>query len=217
MATKNIARTVIEGGRHPFNKSERRGVMARHRAAERAFAHRARRDPDAAGVEPRRQRVAKDFDDKLGPAERWLARQEGRRWDSVYADIRARFDVRTTAGRHIVFDHLLRWVRTGPDHSFRFYGRFFVDERGILRSEPRRRRREPPAPGIVARPRDVVRAWRSGRRVGFRGAIPFWFVAGYTNGLSEVLGWRQHRRLDEQELAFFRSLDRAGLEEVLLR
>src|SRR4051812_1474335 len=114
MATKNISRTVIEGGRRHYNSYARRASNSDHRAAERVFLRRIVLDPNGA-LEPIRAHVAKDFYDKLAPAERWMRRQVGRPWNKIYAEIRARFDIRTTAGRHIVFDHMLRWVRRGCD------------------------------------------------------------------------------------------------------
>lgn len=98
---------------------------------------------DAYDIEPR-QPIYKEFDDKLGPIYRWLARQVGCPWDEVRSDVSKTFDTRTTAGRHIVYDHLLTSVEITPDVRFHYYSNpedpntsyskndFYVDEAGIL-------------------------------------------------------------------------------------
>src|SRR5438445_11892260 len=109
MSTKNLARTVIEGGRHRQNVWQRRWSNAQERTAERELSGllRDRLDPDAV-VYRKRTPVYQEFDDKLGPAYRWLEAQSGRPWNEVRSELFARFDTRTTAGRHIVFDHRLQ-------------------------------------------------------------------------------------------------------------
>ena len=117
MSTKNLARTIIEGGRTRSNKWDRRNSHAEQRATVRNYMSEVTLDPDnydEYDVEPT-QHVRKDFDDKLGPIYRWLDRQCGRPWDEVRADIAIEFDTRTTAGRHIVYDHMLNQVQTGPE------------------------------------------------------------------------------------------------------
>lgn len=125
MATKNLARTVIEGGRHRQNKKQRYFAQATERARVRSWL--AHTDGDDAPAP--RPKVYRSFDDKLAPAMRWLRAQVGRAWDAVYSDLHARFDTRTTAGRHIIHDHLLRDVQRGRE--------LFVDPHGILRRETR--------------------------------------------------------------------------------
>lgn len=121
MATKNLARTVIEGGRHRQNKKQRYFAQGVARARVRDWL--AHTDGDDAPAP--RPKVYRSFDDKLAPATRWLRAQVGRPWDRVYSEIHQRFDTRTTAGRHIVYDHLVRDVRSGRG--------FVVDTHGILR------------------------------------------------------------------------------------
>ena len=84
----------------------------------------------------RRPRVGKSFSDKLGPAQRWLLGQVGRPWSKVHAELTSRFDARTTAGRHILHDHLLRSVAVGePESSARWTRpQFVVDARGLLQT-----------------------------------------------------------------------------------
>lgn len=151
MATKNLARTVIEGGRHNGNKYERRKSNKEQRATERAYLSKVKLDPENFEEDflEERQHVYKGFSDKLGPMYRWIDAQVGRPWDEVRKEIFEKFDTSTTAGRHITFDHLLRsvvetnsgWDKYGhnlwnPESSSRrsFWRRpdYFVDEGGVL-------------------------------------------------------------------------------------
>src|SRR5258707_9713776 len=107
MSTKNLARTVIEGGRSRWNKGDRKHKTAAYRAQQRDLLSHiltaTEIDDTAIPKPPTRYR---DFRDKLGPPRRWLASQAGRPWNSVRADLFDRFDTRTTPGRHIVFCHM---------------------------------------------------------------------------------------------------------------
>lgn len=135
MATKNLARTVIEGGRSRYNKYDRRYSNRQVRQRVRAYARRLWFDIEEAQYEavPRRRPVYRDHRDRLAAAERWMASFVGTPWDLVRSEIARRFDTRTIAGQHIVFDHLLPSVRgSGCDgHS---HHRWLVDGAGILRT-----------------------------------------------------------------------------------
>jgi hypothetical protein len=87
---------------------------------------------------PRRRKAYKSFADKLSPAARWLEARVGRPWSKVKAEILAKLDTRSLAGRHIVYDHLLpsRWRVSDSWWVARRV--FFVDAHGILRLAPRR-------------------------------------------------------------------------------
>ena len=96
MATKNLARSVIEGGRCGYYQMEVAKYAAKERAELRAFAGRVARDPDEAdGVPPpKRQPVHVCFADKLSPAFRFLEANCGRPWMKVRGELFARFDIR---------------------------------------------------------------------------------------------------------------------------
>jgi hypothetical protein len=143
MSTKNLSRTVIEGGRRPANRDARRQSNADERTWERVTSHKllTASELDEVIYRPRRK-IYRDFSDKLAPAGRFLATQVGRAWSKVAGELLARFDTRTTAGRHIVFDHVLPSVRQGYGLSSRY--RFFVDAHGVLRAEQRRRKPRKP-------------------------------------------------------------------------
>jgi hypothetical protein len=141
VARKDLSRTVIEGGRRFSNSYVRRASHGEHRATTRAWLDQLRFVDDVDDVAdgpPPLRHVGKQFHDKLGPAERWLRSQIGRLWDDVYADLCALFDTRTTAGRHIVHDHMLPSVRRWDVPTSRYWSRdeLVIDEEGILRAAP---------------------------------------------------------------------------------
>jgi len=135
MTTKNLSRTVIEGGRTPGCTWARRASNGVHRTSARRVSGAVLRGADADfTVYPARKVVWRTFNDKLGPAKRWLASQVGRPWDKARGELFARFDIRTTPGRHIVFDHLLPEV----EGQSRLRKDFVVDRAGILRKAKRK-------------------------------------------------------------------------------
>jgi hypothetical protein len=209
MSTKNLARTVIEGGRARYNKWARRHSHAQERFQERMVSSRLLSAIELAGdfVYAKRENVGRDFDDKLRPAERWLGSQVGRPWNKVRSELFARFDLRTTAGRHIVFCHLLPSVdleipRPGSRADFT------VDAHGILRRKRRTLRVPKPKPWLeqwtvpLPEAREVLDDWLAGRRVGERSPHLYWFVPTPTGS------FRQHLRLTDAEAARWRSLPR---------
>jgi hypothetical protein len=222
MSKKHLARTAIEGGRSHYNQLERRASHTCERQAARAFCHLARvSNEDELPAAPRRRPVRKDFSDKLAPVYRWLDRQIGRPWDGVYAEIRARFDGRTTAGRHILFCHLLAEVdRFGEVRQPWRRFDLVVNDRGMLQAAPdyagrgRRRRLRHPQPrwAICS---CTMRAWAAGRKIGLRAAVAFWFLP--VEGVDAV-AYRQGARLTAAEVAVWNALAadrRAEIQMVL--
>ena len=80
----------------------------------------------------------------LVQAERWLRAQIGRPWNTVRSELVQRFDRRTTAGRHLLCDHLLHEIERG--FGLLWPHDVTVDRRGILRCKPR-----PPRRAVSAR------------------------------------------------------------------
>jgi len=175
MATKYLARTIIEGGRAHFNQWERNYSHRRERAATREFLAKASAAHDGFDrvSAPTRDKVRKEFSDKLGAPRRWLEAQVGRPWDKVHAEIFSRFDPRTLAGRHIIFDHLLQEVTIHAEHSRWFCTRYglYVDRHGILRNRSYKHERSSPRHWRLP---DAVREWAGGRRVADAGRALFW-------------------------------------------
>ena len=228
MATKNLARTIIEGGCDSYNKFQRRYSHKEERALTRAYLSRAgRREEGFEGAYiGKRPKVYKGFDDKLGAPRRWLRSQVGRPWDKVRSEIFTRFNPRSLAGQHIIFDHLLTEVRFHEVESWRSWRHdLYVDKRGILRSPERQRRVLGPsraAPALV----NQALNWADGRRVACRATALYWSAYAGTcdfcvlqarspcccpvgpNGV--VHGshhhYRQQQRLTSEEEAFWNSL-----------
>lgn len=205
MSRKNLSRTVIEGGRYYSNCYFRRASNGDERATTLEWLDRVRVDLEEAeaSVPEPRKRVGKMFRDKLAPAQRWLRAQVGRPWSKVYAELRAKFDSRTVAGRHVVEDHMLRWVfRHDEIQRFRYRSRYdvMVDAHGILR-EPMWHGR------AYAKLVREVDAWARGRlcALTFRG---WWWFRKEGIGEPCVISWkcghRRHHHLLEGSFHAFR-------------
>lgn len=205
MSKKRLDRTVIEGGRTNSNKWERRQSHKDFRTRDRDFIKSVEHDTENwydNDTEPT-EKVYKNFDDKLGPMYRWLHSKVGQVWDAVRSEIAKKFDTRTTAGRHIVEDHLLRNVQEtddiwrysyrfstppAPNHSY-YKNDFYVDEDGYLRAKIYlgRRAARPKIPSIdLAKLSD----WLGGRVVGQVGNQLFWFVP--TGAGPWIIKWGQY-------------------------
>ena len=202
MSTKKLSRTVIEGGRHGSNKWERRHSHAELRADEREYLKQVITDPELAddididAIRP----VMKEFTDKLSPMYRWLDSQVDRPWSEVRSEIFTKFDTRTTAGRHITFDHLLRDVvetLSGFDkhgnladpnipkapskrrpHRYSYsYHDYYVDQGGILRGkEDRNKRYYRKWEAMSETDYKDAEGFLQGRMIGERGGKLYWFA-----------------------------------------
>lgn len=205
MATKNIARSALEGGRHGYNKWERRYSHNEERTEARDYCRRVEVDPDFAdedvidAIRP----IRKEFTDKLSPMHRWLEKQVGRSWADVRSEVAEKFDTRTTAGRHITYDHLLREV-VDTESGFDNYGcmmnpnvdvvserrpyhrggysTYYVDENGILCEHPdsyRNRYRNGYYSAYVRLSEKQLSdygEWLNGNIIGEKGGKYCWFV-----------------------------------------
>ena len=126
--------------------------------------------------------------------------QVGRPWYKVRGELMQRFDTRTTAGRHIVFDHLIRSVQTGEiAPGFRRFD-FKVDRHGILRELKRTRQRHPVLYSDLPERESVLLGWLGTRRVGERDTHLYWFIPTLTGA------FRQGAPLDDTDATRWRSL-----------
>lgn len=213
MATKNLARTVVEGGRENYNKHERRSSSKIERHRVREFLHCVCQETinfEECVVELRRK-VYKDRSDKLNPAKRWLESRIGKDWNRTHSLIFKKFDIRTMAGRHIVFDHLLPSVVVNTDPSRRYYS-FTVDENGILVHKPQERFRWE---RDLSSYEPEVTKWLARRFVGVRGKYLFWFVSVTHYGLKPA--YRQAMELSSEETEYFYFLSAKAQRELLVR
>lgn len=222
MATKNLARTVVEGGRTGHSKFERQCFMRQERRATRNFLRLVRQDQlyfEERPV-PIRQRAYKSFADKLSPAYRWLDSRVGKEWDQSHSALFRKFDTRTIAGRHIVFSHMLSSVNSASDdHAFFRYSqpKYIVDSNGVL-THGRRHRHE-------VYERDLksyephISEWRKNRHIIQHGKYFFWLVPVVQNGSiggSWVLArFRQEKKFSAEEKSYFQSLSEKAQKELL--
>jgi hypothetical protein len=201
MSTKNLARTVIEGGRYHGNKYLRRHSHAVARShvhvLERQLCSHAIADEV---VFKERDPQGRQFNDKLAPGRRWLRSQVGRPWDQVRSELFQRFDTRTTAGRHILFDHLLQEVEDTSLHRFSWGGGFFVNSHGILRYAERKRRERRRWNRWLPEPEYTLLGWLAGRRILEHGEQLYWLLP------TRAGGFRQEHRLSAAEVQRFRGL-----------
>lgn len=142
MSKKNLARTAIEGGRAKFNREAEKLDNRAQRRAGRQYCDIAKDDPLAdeptevttKGNEHRGVK-RREFADKLAPIKRWLAKQLGRPWNKVKADIRAKFPANSLAGRHIL-EHINGYVSNKPeDNPYQYLGKWFTGNFKYRRGE----------------------------------------------------------------------------------
>ena len=212
MATKNLARTAIEGGRCGYYKMEVAARATGERAATRAFLDRVARDPEDADrlADPRRLPVRACFADKLSPVHRYLDANCGRPWSKVREELFARFDIRTTPGRHILFDHVLPDV----EEDRRWSPRYAVDAHGMLRKVARRRYPK----NVWFDERPALR-WLGDRRITRAGDRLMWWVPSKRIQRRQdgqiVTRWRAVGLLDPKDEAYVRGLPEKTREKVI--
>lgn len=200
MSTKNLARTVIEGGRCGRYKVEVADFKGSERAANQNYMRLVETDPEAWDdlVVPERKVAYACFADKLNPAQKFLDSNVGRPWSKVKSELHQKFDARTTPGRHVLFDHLFRDVAVGlqPDTPYRRFFRWFVDGHGILRkTKENKTPKNKPKSKSKQLPwtKEGVAKWLGNRKVRRCGEKFVWLVP--TNGgacLKAVWGTRSY-------------------------
>lgn len=186
MSKKNIARTAIEGGRSGYSKHERRESSQHERVKVRAMIAASHGDPEAFDdvVIPKRRWAFKDFQDKLSPVRKWMDDRVGKSWNKTYSLMKQKFDSRTTAGRHIIYDHMLRDVWMSSDYSDNYakYHRYYVDDQGILRKMPSWRKDNAKVAEKLRVEKIEVEQWLDKRLIGKIGNVLYWYnptVRGY--------------------------------------
>lgn len=135
MATKDLGRTALERGRTPEFKGRVTKKERSLRTKTRLYLRAVDRENADDMIRPKREHETRHQEDKLNPVWRFLDKLVGRPWNKAYSLIRAKFDERTLAGRHVLRDHLLLEVdprKSMPDMCFGV-GHYFIDRRGILR------------------------------------------------------------------------------------
>jgi len=208
VATRNLSRTIIEGGRHHQS------------SADRKFRNRRRRrlrfddDGDPIGRPPDPGLGCLYHHDRLGPLVRWLRRQTGRPWNKVHQELSERYDTRSLKGWHLR-DHLRIEVERTPDDARWGRRTFTVDAHGILREN--RESRGPNLRILKRRESYAADAWARGRRVIVQGAALFWTAGRVDADDKTPFVSRQGVRLTDEEAAYWNGLldaTRTGLAYV---
>lgn len=163
MATKNLARTVIEVGRSTRSKDDRKRLRRMERLEAAEYCREAvgianlgvidseyDDDYNSRPIEALDELDTAPVDkagyieqlDKLGPAMRWMESRCGRKWADVFSELSQKFRNKGIALSHVVDTHMLDWVQDGtkPDHYRWSAYEFIVDENGILRKNVEARR-----------------------------------------------------------------------------
>lgn len=225
MATKDLARTIIEGGQcKPHAKAPRRDAKRSERMKIRAYLRNCARDRgwDEGHARPEREWVMACYADRTAALRRWMEQYVGRSWDEAYAAAVRTHDRRTTRGRHLIEGHFRArdFVRlpNAPKETYEMPSWFAVDADGIVVSCPRRSFKRKPEPKITP---DIT-AWLADRKIARRGAAYFWLVpvehwASRTvdagDGTEErtwervVTGYRQGGRFAASDRTFFDAID----------
>lgn len=213
---------MIEGGRRGWSKYERRHFTQQERVAARIFLHNLAYDPDLWDecVMPRRRKAYKEFNDKLNPAYRWLHSRVGENWNKTRAILFRKFDTRTTAGRHIVFSHLLNQVQSVGDRHHWRASEYVINAQGILTYKPRR--------SHYRYQRDLksyepdMSKWLNGRRIIQHGKILFWLVpTGTVIKIRDVpfvidrISFCQDKRFSPEDESYFCSFSSKARKELL--
>ncbi|MDP3771418.1 MAG: hypothetical protein Q8R16_03910 [bacterium] len=234
MATKYLARTIVEGGQcDEHAKRPRRAAQRSERARVRAYLRNCARDREWGDerICPVRESVSVCFADRTAALRRWMEQFVGRSWDEAYGATVRMCDRRTTKGRHLIEGHFRArdFVRPAFASKSILDGVAWFGETpdGIIESRPRpgwKRKREATITPAIAE-------WLAGRKVGQRGRTLFWFVpvgrwvthevADGTEAVAPtreyvVTGHRQDRRLSADEVAHFNAID-ALTQTAILR
>lgn len=237
MSTKDLSRTVIEGGRDRDSKYQRRNSTAAERAEARDYCRKVLIDSDIADevVINDRQYVYKLFDDKLSPMYRWLDSKVGQLWNDVKSEAYKMFDTRTTSGRHIINDHLVGTVefqsaiynRNGEHYFYKNF--YFIDDDGYLR--------KPVLKKIPYRPKGWNKDykqylnWLDNRGVGKVGEKMYWFIspvatATYNGGFSYInhrlgltfskeFSFRQDKEFSKEDMEMWNKLPKWHQDALL--
>lgn len=179
MSTKDISKTPIEGGRTYHSKIKRRESSQHERRQVHTSICASHMDPDFFDNKflPERKKVSKNFFDKLNPVERWMDKRIGKPWNKTYCLLKTKFDSRTTAGHHIVYDHIIQDVWISLDHSNKIvkYYRYYVDSYGVLRKTPSRCKENDDLINRLDAEKRRVEKWLDKRMIGKIGNILFWY------------------------------------------
>lgn len=171
MSTKNLARTLVEGGRGKSMRDEERAFTRSERRLTNVWCRKLAVDDGWEGeVDDRGQPFDLTFADKFGALRRWVRSYAGKRWDDLYRDTSRWFDARTTKGWHIR-EHVIGAVDFYESKSYS-YRYVHLDEDRVLRIGEHRRKNYR---SYSNKQLDEVARWLGDWRLGYVGNRLFWF------------------------------------------
>ena len=141
MATRNLSRTIIEGGRYASERWMQRKETKKERIAVKRHLHSVGNIAESydAWIPFERRSWRPSQNDRLNPLKRFLTSHVGEYWNDVHALLHKRYDMRTIKGYHLIHDHAvgpLGYVDVDPT-AYRWWRRFrnelYVDMEGVLR------------------------------------------------------------------------------------
>lgn len=188
MATKNLARTVLEGGRTGYEKFGRNYATRQQRRQTREYLIRVQSDPEyyLEEKEPERKKIFDGFTDKLEPVKRFLASRVDKSWPETKSLIKEKFDDRSLAGWHVVYQHIYRDIAPTInvfqcEYYIGFYD-YYIDEENILRKVHRPNRKYKSLSNeeqtrLELLKREIIK-WLDYRKIGFVDGVLYWFDGG---------------------------------------
>ncbi len=230
MSTKNLARTVIEGGRTARSKDARRQCTRFARQQARMYIQRGLKDPehfDEFNEFDYREWDVRDQADKLSPAYRWLDKHSGQSWDEVWSKLKKLFDNRNVAQRHVVYDHMLGEVHGNGVRREALYrhlnrksyldpGELHVGHDGVLRGHTWYWRRDLRASKRV-KPRYTkkqVLDWLGDRRIIDRGNGVYFWCEPVITWDEAYAAWFKHCHGFDPVASHYRQTERLAAEDV---
>lgn len=235
MATKNLGRSAIEGGRTGWYKVRVSEIEDSLRTSTRTYKHRVQNDVEAweNEAEPVRRPYGKrgNQTDKLAGTYRMLDKLVGKPWAKVYALICEKFDGRTLAGRHVLIDHITNYVAPNKEAADLQYHLYYIDDHGFFQKKEGYSHNRYTPHRLSKKFADKISTWLDGRSIIQMGSKLYWGVVsikGYRaqlvpNGwfgsvvhLNYVVavrkyfdpdwGWRQGAELSADDLEFFQTI-----------
>lgn len=212
MATRRLSRTIIEGGKTSYDKSDRKEQINKSRRKARDFCT---TYIDEDSIEPPNYEGChyyRAYNDRIASLRRYLRSHIGLPWDVVYSKLCRMESRKTTRGWHFL-DHAIRSVRTSMglrDLASTYWG-LYLDDSGILQQVPWKAHRQPYNRKLLKRYENWI---GEGRRIRLVGLKYFWFVITeesksrmlyYRTSSGNAIfpfswSWRQHIPLTRKEI-----------------
>lgn len=181
MSTKNLGRTAIEGGRTTHYKDRVEEFEGSFRASNRDYTRKVSNDVEAFDdeLDPKRRKKSKKNNqtDHLRPVYNLLDSMVGRPWSKVFSEICEKFDSRTLAGRHVLYDHIINEIDPHAHvpmlHQWYRRNDYYIDDHGVF-SKRKHARRKYEYNYVSQKYAEKIRDWLNGRAIIRQGSKLYW-------------------------------------------